>query len=56
MSTFYDVRLAFEPEDTVAGALAKGKLEKVLEPWCEPFQRYYLYYPSCKQHTRPSPG
>ena len=44
--------LAFVPEDTVAGALAEGKLEAVLEPWCEPFQGYYLYYPSRKQHTQ----
>lgn len=44
--------LAFVPEDTVAGALAEGKLETVLEPWCEPFQGYYLYYPSRKQHTQ----
>ena len=44
--------LAFVPEDTVADALAEGKLETVLEPWCEPFQGYYLYYPSRKQHTQ----
>jgi len=44
--------LAFVPEDTVAGALAEGRLEAVLEPWCEPFQGYYLYYPSRKQHTQ----
>jgi len=44
--------LAFVPEDTVADALAEGKLEAVLEPWCEPFQGYYLYYPSRKQHTQ----
>lgn len=44
--------LAFVPEDTVAGALAEGTLEAVLEPWCEPFQGYYLYYPSRKQHTQ----
>lgn len=44
--------LSFVPEDTVANALADGKLETVLEPWCEPFQGYYLYYPSRKQHTQ----
>ncbi len=46
--------LAFVPEDTVAVALAEGKLEAVLEPWCEPFQGDYLYYPSRKQHTQAS--
>lgn len=44
--------LAFVPEDTVAVALAEGKLEAVLEPWCEPFQGDYLYYPSRKQHNQ----
>jgi DNA-binding transcriptional LysR family regulator len=43
--------LAFVPEDTVGQAVADGALEKVLEDWCEPFQGYYMYYPSRRQHT-----
>lgn len=43
--------LALVPEDCVAGAVAQGKLETVLEPWCEPFPGYFLYYPSRRQHT-----
>ncbi|MGB9098848.1 LysR family transcriptional regulator [Erwinia sp.] len=43
--------LAFVPEDAAEAAVADGKLEKVLEDWCEPFPGYYLYYPSRKQHT-----
>lgn len=43
--------LAFVPEDTVEQAVTDGALEKVLEDWCEPFQGYYMYYPSRRQHT-----
>nr|WP_318381023.1 LysR family transcriptional regulator [uncultured Enterobacter sp.] len=43
--------LAFVPEDTVRDAVENGQLERVLEAWCAPFQGYYLYYPSRKQHT-----
>lgn len=43
--------LAYVPEDVAEAAVAAGKLEKVLEDWCEPFPGYYLYYPSRKQHT-----
>lgn len=43
--------LACVPEDCVSKAVATGMLEKVLDPWCEPFSGYHLYYPSRKQHT-----
>ncbi|AGN87606.1 LysR family transcriptional regulator [Enterobacter sp. R4-368] len=43
--------LALVPEDCVAQAVSEGKLETVLDDWCEPFPGYYLYYPSRKQHT-----
>jgi len=43
--------LAYVPEDTVTEAVAAGRLETVLESWCETFPGYYLYYPSRKQHT-----
>lgn len=39
------------PEDSVKTYIAEGKLQSVLQDWCEPFSGYYLYYPSRKQHT-----
>lgn len=39
------------PEDSVKTYIAEGKLQSVLQDWCEPFTGYYLYYPSRKQHT-----
>jgi DNA-binding transcriptional LysR family regulator len=45
--------IAFTIEDHVASALADGTLVRVLEDWCEPFDGYYLYYPSRRQ---PSPA
>lgn len=36
-------------EDRVAAVIASGALVRVLEPWCEPFDGYYLYYPSRRQ-------
>lgn len=41
--------LAFLPEDMVADAVADGRLVRVLEEWCPPFQGYHLYYPSRRQ-------
>ncbi|WP_157220894.1 LysR family transcriptional regulator [Flavisphingomonas formosensis] len=32
-------------EDLVAAQLADGRLVRLLEPWCEPFAGYHLYYP-----------
>ncbi|WP_226583885.1 LysR family transcriptional regulator [Acuticoccus sediminis] len=32
-------------EDLVAAPLADGRLSRLLEPWCEPFAGYHLYYP-----------
>lgn len=45
--------IAYLVEDHVASALADGRLVRVLEDWCEPFDGYYLYYPSRRQ---PSPA
>lgn len=39
------------PEDSVRTYIEEGKLQSVLQDWCEPFTGYYLYYPSRKQHT-----
>jgi DNA-binding transcriptional LysR family regulator len=32
-------------EDLVAEPMADGRLIRLLEPWCEPFAGYHLYYP-----------
>lgn len=45
--------VAFLIEDHVAQELADGTLVRVLEDWCDPFDGYYLYYPSRRQ---PSPA
>jgi DNA-binding transcriptional LysR family regulator len=41
--------LAHLVEDRVAPLLADGSLVRVLEDWCEPFDGYFLYYPSRRQ-------
>lgn len=45
--------IAFLPEEEFAPHIAEGRLIRVLEDWCPPFEGYYLYYPSRKQ---PSPA
>ena len=45
--------IAFMIEDHVTQHLAEGALVRVMENWCEPFDGYYLYYPSRRQ---PSPA
>lgn len=45
--------LAFLPEEEFSPYIEQGQLIRVLEDWCEPFDGYYLYYPSRKQ---PSPA
>jgi DNA-binding transcriptional LysR family regulator len=47
------VGLAFLLEDHVADDLASGKLVRVLEDWCPPFDGYFLYYPS-RRHQSPA--
>src|SRR6266545_4615265 len=41
--------LAYVPEDLVQAHLAKGRLKRVLEDWCQPYSGYHLYYPSRRQ-------
>jgi DNA-binding transcriptional LysR family regulator len=41
--------LAFVLEDVVQRHLADGRLQRVLEDWCDEFPGYYLYYPSRRQ-------
>jgi DNA-binding transcriptional LysR family regulator len=43
------VGIALLPEDEVSGAMADGRLMRVLEDWCPPFAGYHLYYPSRRQ-------
>lgn len=45
--------IGFMLEDHVLDHMASGRLVRVLEEWCEPFDGYYLYYPSRRQ---PSPA
>lgn len=45
--------IAFMLEDHVTQHLANATLIRVLQDWCEPFDGYYLYYPSRRQ---PSPA
>jgi DNA-binding transcriptional LysR family regulator len=41
--------LAYVPEDLAQPHLAKGRLKRVLEDWCQPYSGYHLYYPSRRQ-------
>lgn len=43
------VGLAYMSEDHAAPHLASGALVRVLEPWCQPFPGFFLYYPSRRQ-------
>lgn len=45
--------LAYLPEDQTIDYLASGRLERVLEDWCEPFPGYHLYYPN-RRHASPA--
>jgi len=43
--------LAYLPEDQVQTHVARGRLIRVLNDWCQPFSGYHLYYPSRRQPT-----
>jgi DNA-binding transcriptional LysR family regulator len=43
--------MAFVPEDLARPHLAKGRLKRVLEEWCQPWSGYHLYYPSRRQSS-----
>ena len=45
--------LAYLFEEHVADHLARGELVRVLEDWCPPFEKYFLYYPS-RRHQPPA--
>jgi len=41
--------LAYVIEASVQDALADGRLVRVLDDWCQPFDGFFLYYPSHRQ-------
>ena len=41
--------LAYLPEDIVQSFIAKKRLARVLDEWCQPYTGYHLYYPSRRQ-------
>jgi DNA-binding transcriptional LysR family regulator len=41
--------IAFLFEDYARGAIADGRLVRVLEDWCQPFDGFHVYYPSRRQ-------
>lgn len=45
--------IAFLPEEEFAPHIEEGRLVRILQDWCAPFEGYYLYYPSRRQ---PSPA
>lgn len=45
--------IAFLPEEEFSPHIEEGRLIRVLQDWCAPFEGYYLYYPSRRQ---PSPA
>lgn len=46
------VGLAYALESYVAEHIARGRLVRVLEDWCPPFEGYFLYYPSRRHQPR----
>ena len=43
--------LAYVPEGMVHNHIAKGRLRRVLEDWCQPYSGYHLFYPSRRQSS-----
>ncbi|MBS0348179.1 MAG: LysR family transcriptional regulator [Proteobacteria bacterium] len=43
--------LACLPEDMVLEHVAAGRLQQVLQDWCQPFSGYHLYYASRRQSS-----
>jgi DNA-binding transcriptional LysR family regulator len=41
--------LAFAFENRIEQELANGRLIRVLEDWCPPFEGFYIYYPTRRQ-------
>ena len=45
------VGFAFVAEQEVEAYLKEGSLVRVLKEWCQPYQGFFLYYPSRRQQT-----
>jgi DNA-binding transcriptional LysR family regulator len=45
------IGLAFQLEEDVAEHVESGKLVRVLEDWCAPFDGFFLYYPSRRHQS-----
>jgi DNA-binding transcriptional LysR family regulator len=43
--------LVYAPEGMVEPYIAKGKLRRVLDDWCQPYSGYHLFYPSRRQSS-----
>jgi DNA-binding transcriptional LysR family regulator len=43
--------LVYAPEGMVQPFVARGKLRRVLEDWCQPYPGYHLFYPSRRQSS-----
>ncbi|MDE1159965.1 MAG: LysR family transcriptional regulator [Neorhizobium sp.] len=41
--------LAYVFNERIADDVAEGRLIRVLEDWCQPFEGFYIYYPSRRQ-------
>lgn len=45
-ATLDGIGISYQVEEYVGGLVAAGRLIRVLEDWCAPFDGLYLYYPS----------
>jgi DNA-binding transcriptional LysR family regulator len=43
--------LVYAPEGMVQAHVARGKLRRVLDDWCQPYPGYHLFYPSRRQSS-----
>lgn len=43
--------LAYMPEDLALPHIREGRLQLVLDDWCQPFPGYHLYYPTSRQSS-----
>jgi DNA-binding transcriptional LysR family regulator len=43
--------LAYIPEEMAKPYLARGRLKRVLDDWCQPYSGYHLFYPSRRQSS-----
>ena len=43
--------LVYAPEGMLQPHIARGRLRRVLEDWCQPYSGYHLFYPSRRQSS-----